>query len=67
MISLIDESLYFTDIRNSKKQTICYIQETKTIFGKFFTLILKKNIFIMVLVISTGKRETSYEKKTNMT
>ena len=39
----MDKSLYFVHTRNSKQETIYYIQETKTIFEKFFTLILKRN------------------------
>ena len=37
--SLMDESLYFAHTRNHKKEIIYYIQETKTIFQKFFALI----------------------------
>ena len=44
----MDESLYFAHTRNYKQETIYYIQDIKTIFKKFFTLILKKNKFIMV-------------------
>ena len=40
---LMDESLYFVLTRNCKQETIYYIQETKAIFEKFFTLILKRN------------------------
>ena len=57
MISLMDESLYFEHTRNCKQETIYYIQQTKTLFEKFFTLILRRNRNIMVLVISTGKRQ----------
>ena len=38
----MDKSLYFAHTRNCKQETIYYIQETKTIFEKFFTLILKR-------------------------
>ena len=57
LISLMDESLYFEHTRNCKQETIYYIQQTKTLFEKFFTLILRRNRNIMVLVISTGKRQ----------
>ena len=53
----MDESLYFEHTRNCKQETIYYIQQTKTLFEKFFTLILRRNRNIMVLVISTGKRQ----------
>ena len=43
MISLMDESLYFSHTRNYKQETIYYIQDIKTILKKLFTLILKKN------------------------
>ena len=39
----MDGSLYFVQSRNCEQETIYYIQETKTIFEKFFTLILKRN------------------------
>ena len=39
----MDETLYFVHRRNCKQETIYYIQETKTIFEKFFGLILKRN------------------------
>ena len=39
----MDESLYFVHTRNCEQETIYYIQETKTIFEKFFTLMLKRN------------------------
>ena len=42
-ISLVDESLYFVHSRNCKQGTMYYIQETKTVFEKFFTLIPKRN------------------------
>ena len=38
----MDESFYFVYTRICKQETIYYIQETKTIFEKFFTLILKR-------------------------
>ena len=37
--SLMDEILYFVHTRNYKQETIYYIQEIKTIFGKLFALI----------------------------
>ena len=43
VISLMDESLYFVHTRNCKHKIIYYIEETKTIFEKFFTLILRRN------------------------
>ena len=54
----MDESLYFVYTRNCKQETIYYMQETKTIFGKFFTLILKRNINL-----ATGKRKIRLNKK----
>ena len=54
----MDESLYFVYTRNCKQETIYYMQETKTIFGRFFTLILKRNINI-----ATGKRKIRLNKK----
>ena len=39
----MDESLCFVHTRNSEQEAIYYIQETKTISEKFFTLILKRN------------------------
>ena len=39
----MDESLYFVYTGNCKEETVYYIQETKTIFEKFFTLILREN------------------------
>ena len=41
-ISLIDES-YFLHTTNYKQETIYYVQETKIISEKFFTLMLKEN------------------------
>ena len=43
MISLMDKRLCFVHTRNCKQETIYNIQQTKTIFEKFFTLILKRN------------------------
>ena len=54
----MDESLYFVYTRNCKQETIYYMQETKTIFGRFFTLILKRNINL-----ATGKRKIRLNKK----
>ena len=54
----MDESLYLLHTRNCKQETIYYMQETKTIFGKFFTLILKRNINL-----ATGKRKIRLNKK----
>ena len=54
----MDESLYLVHTRNCKQETIYYMQETKTIFGKFFTLILKRNINL-----ATGKRKIRLNKK----
>ena len=54
----MDESLYFVHTRNCKQETIYYMQETKAIFGKFFTLILKRNINL-----ATGKRKIRLNKK----
>ena len=54
----MDESLYLVHTRNCKQENIYYIQETKTIFGKFFTLILKRNINL-----ATGKRKIRLNKK----
>ena len=42
----MDESLYFVHTRNCKQKTMYYIQETKTIFEKFFKLILKINRYL---------------------
>ena len=42
-LSQVDKSLYFVHTRNCKQETISYMQETKTIFEKFFTLILRRN------------------------
>ena len=54
MISLMDESLYFSHTRNYKQETIYYIQDIKTILKKLFTLILKKNRNVQwFLAIST--------------
>ena len=39
----MDESLYFVHTKKCEQETIYYIQETKTIVEKFFTLILKRN------------------------
>ena len=39
----MDESLYVLYTRNYKRKTIYYIQETKIISEKIFTLILKRN------------------------
>ena len=39
----MDENLYFIHKRNCNQETMYYMQETKTIFEKFFTLILKRN------------------------
>ena len=50
VISLMDESLYIQEYiyfgytRNCQQETIYYIQETKTILEKFFTLILRRNL-----------------------
>ena len=54
----MDESLYLVHTRNCKQETIYYMQETKTIFGRFFTLILKRNINL-----ATGKRKIRLNKK----
>ena len=52
------ESLYFAHTRKCKEETIYYIQETKTIFEKVLcTHTKEKQKFIMVLVISAGKRQ----------
>ena len=39
----MDKNFYFVHKRNCKQETLYYIQETKTTFEKFFTLILKRN------------------------
>ena len=39
----MDEILYFVYTRNCEQETIYYMQETKTTFEKFFTLILREN------------------------
>ena len=44
-----------------------YTRNQNHIWKVLYTHTKEKQTFIMVLVISTGKRETSYEKKTNMT
>ena len=54
----MDKSLYLVHTRNCKQETIYYMQETKTIFGRFFTLILKRNINL-----ATGKRKIRLNKK----
>ena len=56
----MDESFYFINTRNCKQETICCIQETKTIFDKFFTLILKRNRYF-------NGFSHFYGKKTNKT
>ena len=42
----MDESFYFVHTRNRKQETLYYIEETKTIFEKLFTLILKRNRYL---------------------
>ena len=54
----MDESLYLVHTRNCKQETIYYMKKTKTIFGRFFTLILKRNINL-----ATGKRKIRLNKK----
>ena len=43
LINLMNESLYFAHTRNYNQETMYYIQETKTIFEKLFSLVLKGN------------------------
>ena len=43
LISLMDESLYFVNTRNYNQETMYCIQETKTIFERLFSLVLKGN------------------------
>ena len=60
LISLMDESLNFVHTRNYKQETIYFTQETKIIFGKFFTL--NYNGFSHFY----GKRQISYGRKNKL-
>ena len=61
----MDEGLCIVHTRNRMPETVYHIQETKTIFKTFFTLILKRNRYVQWFSsflrekdkLATGKRQ----------